>query len=91
MHQKDIHNFAALLISGGLFCFISLVYNSSQHSKENNKMCLEIKLRTWAVPTGYDFKSALEKMIKSSVFHLISDMVWKICVDSLWAVGVFCF
>lgn len=75
MHQNNICNFAALLLSGGLFCFISSVYNSSQHSKENNKMCLEIKLRTWAAPTGCDFKSALEKMIKSYVFHLISDMV----------------
>lgn len=75
MNKKDVHVFVVLVIAGGLSCFTALVYNSPQHIKENIKMCLEVKLRACAVLTAYDFKSALKKITKSSVSHLISNMV----------------
>lgn len=51
----------------------------SQRSKEKNKAYLQVKLRGCAAVAGYNFKSALEKIIKSCVSWLISDMVQKMC------------
>lgn len=43
--QKDTHIFVVPLLPGRLSYFTAVVYNSPQHSKENNKMCLQVKLR----------------------------------------------